>query len=93
MSAPAIEDRAQLEQRIKAVIAEQLQVDLARVTPEKTIVGDLWADSMAVVELTGALEEAFHIEVDEHEIPSLKTVGDVLFYVCDRVARKATTRD
>ena len=79
-----------LDQQIKALIADQLQVDLARVTPEKTIIGDLWADSGAVVELTAAIEEAFGIEVPDHELPSLRTVGDVLFYVQARVAEKGT---
>ena len=75
-----------LEEKIKGIIVEQLNVDPARVTPEKTIVGDLWADSLAVVELTAALEEAFHLEVPEEDIPSLQTVGDVYAFISRRVA-------
>jgi acyl carrier protein len=77
-----------LEQEIKAIIADKLQVDPGRVTPEKTIIGDLWADSMAVVELTAALEEAFQIEVPDDELPRLQTVGDVLAFIKERVALK-----
>lgn len=86
MSNLELRDRDALEQQVRTIIAEQLQVELERVTPEKSIVGDLWADSMAVLELTGALEEAFQIEVAEDEASSLRTVGDVLHFVCARVA-------
>jgi acyl carrier protein len=78
----------ELDQQIRAIIAEQLRVELGRVTPEKAIVGDLWADSLAVVELTAALEDAFGIEVPAAEVPMLRTVGDVLCYVRERVAER-----
>ena len=79
---------AALDQQIIELIADQLRVDLGRVTPDKTIVGDLWADSVAVVELTAAIEEAFGIDVPDRDVPTLQTVGDVLFYVRARVAEK-----
>ncbi|MFZ5443220.1 MAG: acyl carrier protein [Myxococcota bacterium] len=76
-----------LEDRIRNIIATQLNVELSRVTPEKTIMGDLWADSLAAVELSSAVEEAFHIEIPERDLRRLRTVGDIITYVDQHVGR------
>ncbi len=76
-----------LEDQIRNIIATQLNVELSRVTPEKTIMGDLWADSLAAVELTSVLEEAFHIEISEHDMRRLRTVGDIITYVDEHAGR------
>ena len=54
---------ASVEERVKQIIVEQLGVDEAEVTPTASFVDDLKADSLAVVELVLALEEAFKIEI------------------------------
>ncbi len=66
---------------IQAVIAEQLNVDAAQVTPEAEFVKDLGADSLDVVELIMALEEKFGIEIPDEQAEKIVNVGDVVAYI------------
>ncbi|WRE30994.1 acyl carrier protein [Helicobacter pylori] len=68
---------------IQAVIAEQLNVDVAQVTPETEFVKDLGADSLDVVELIMALEEKFGIEIPDEQAEKIVNVGDVVKYIED----------
>ncbi|PUD53279.1 acyl carrier protein [Helicobacter pylori] len=68
---------------IQAVIAEQLNVDAAQVTPETEFVKDLGADSLDVVELIMALEEKFGIEIPDEQAEKIVNVGDVVKYIED----------
>ncbi|EKE80125.1 acyl carrier protein [Helicobacter pylori] len=68
---------------IQAVIAEQLNVDTAQVTPEAEFVKDLGADSLDVVELIMALEEKFGIEIPDEQAEKIVNVGDVVKYIDD----------
>ena len=63
------------------VIASQLEVETERVTDGASFVDDLGADSLALVEATMAIEEAFEIEIPEEDLEKLRTVGDVIAYV------------
>jgi acyl carrier protein len=54
-----------LEVRIRSIVAEQLGCDMGEVIPEASILDDLGADSLDVVELVMAIEEAFDIEVPD----------------------------
>ncbi|STR19040.1 acyl carrier protein [Helicobacter pylori] len=68
---------------IQAVIAEQLNVDTAQVTPEAEFVKDLGADSLDVVELIMALEEKFNIEIPDEQAEKIVNVSDVVKYIED----------
>lgn len=68
---------------IQSVIAEQLNVDVAQVTPEAEFVKDLGADSLDVVELIMALEEKFGIEIPDEQAEKIVNVGDVVKYIED----------
>lgn len=70
-----------IEQEIKEIIVEQLGVDAKEVTPEKSFVEDLNADSLDSTELIMTFEEKFGFEVSEEEAETLKTVGDVISFV------------
>ncbi|MCQ2773849.1 acyl carrier protein [Helicobacter pylori] len=66
---------------MRAVIAEQLNVDAAQVTPEAKLVKDLGVDSLDVVELIMALEERFGIEISDEQAEKIVNVGDVMRYI------------
>ncbi|QTP06402.1 acyl carrier protein [Helicobacter pylori] len=66
---------------MRAVIAEQLNVDAAQVTPEAEFVKDLGADSLDVVELIMALEEKFNIEIPDEQAEKIVNVGDAMRYI------------
>ena len=74
-------------EKLCALIAEQFSVSEDSINMDTSFVDDLGADSLDVVELTMALEEAFDIpEVDEDTILRLVTVGDVFRFIsanCD----------
>jgi acyl carrier protein len=72
---------AELEARVKAIIAEQLGVSEDEVTSEASFVDDLGADSLDTVELVMALEEEFGIEIPDEDAEKITTVNDALNYI------------
>ena len=77
---------AKLESRIRSIVADQLGVDAVEVTKDASILDDLGADSLDVVELVMALEDAFDIEVPDEDVEEIRTVGDMERYVESRAA-------
>ena len=75
-----------IEQRVKAIVAEQLGVKEEEVTNESSFVDDLGADSLDTVELVMAFEEEFDIEVPDEEAEKLQAVGDVVTYITSQQA-------
>ncbi len=73
-----------LEKEVIDIIVEQLGVDAADVTAEKSFVEDLNADSLDLTELIMTFEERFGFEISEEDAEKLKTVGDVIKYIENR---------
>ena len=77
-----------IEERVKDIIVNQLNVNEEQVTPEASFLEDLGADSLDTVELIMAFEEEFSDEIDgeipESEAEKLQTVGAVIAYVKDK---------
>ena len=65
-------------EKIKEMIAKQLNKPVSDVTDEKDVVKDLGADSLDVVEMLMGLEEEFGVELSDEEAVALKTVGDIV---------------
>jgi acyl carrier protein len=78
---------ADTAQRIRVLVAEQLGIDPQEVRPEASILDDLGADSLDVVELVMAIEDEFDIEVPDEAAEGIRTIGDVERYVTQQVAR------
>ncbi len=74
-----------LESRIKEIIADQLGVEIERLKEDANFVQDLGADSLDVVELVMAFEEEFGIEIPDEDAEKIRTVGDVINYLKERV--------
>ena len=72
---------ADLEEKVKKIIVDQLGVDAAEVTPEASFIEDLGADSLDTVELVMALEEEFGIEIPDEEAEKIVTVKDAVAYI------------
>ena len=68
-------------EKVRDIIVETLDCDAEQVKSEATLSEDLGADSLAAVELVMALEEATGITIDDADVGSLKTVGDILAYL------------
>ena len=65
-------------EKIKELIAKQLNKPVSEITDEKEVVKDLGADSLDVVEMLMNFEEEFDISVPESEAVKIKTVGDII---------------
>lgn len=70
-----------IEERVKAIIVEQLNVNEEQLTPEASFLDDLGADSLDLVELIMAFEEEFDDEIPEEDAEKLQTVKDVIKYI------------
>ena len=70
-----------LQQEVIDIIIEQLGVDAADVSLEKSFVEDLNADSLDLTELIMTFEERFGFEISEEDAEKLKTVADVVDYI------------
>lgn len=77
---------ADLKSRIRVLVAEQLGVDPLAMKPDANIQEDLGADSLDVVEMVMAIEEAFDIEIDDEDAEAMRTLADVESYVAKQVA-------
>ena len=72
---------ADIEQKVKDIIINELGVDAEKVTPEASFVEDLGADSLDTVELVMAFEEEFGIEIPDEDAEKLQSVGDAIDYI------------
>lgn len=68
-------------EKVTKLIAENLNVDIAKVKAEATFANDLGADSLETVELIMSLEEEFKLEIKEEDAEKIKTVGDAITYI------------
>lgn len=71
--------------KIKDIIVEQLDVEEDAVTMEASITEDLSADSLDVVDLVMSIEESFDVEIPDEEVENIKTVGDIVKYIENKV--------
>ncbi|MGM8364171.1 acyl carrier protein [Virgibacillus sp. W0181] len=67
--------------RVKNIIVEQLDVEESQVTMEASFTEDLDADSLDVVELVMEFEDEFDMEIADEEAEQIKTVGDAVEYI------------
>ena len=74
-----------LSERLRGLMAEQLGVEPSEMKPDANILEDLGADSLDVVEMVMAIEEAFDIEIDDEDAEAMRTVADVTSYVAKRL--------
>ena len=66
---------------VKRIIKEQLDVDEKDIKPESTFIDDLGADSLGLVELVLAFEEAFEIDIPDEETEKIRTVQNAVDYI------------
>ena len=69
------------EDKVKEIIAKELEVDAKQLTAEAKFIEDLGADSLDIVELVMALEEEFGRDIPDEDADKLKTVGDAMKYL------------
>ena len=64
--------------KVKKLLADQLNIDAGKITENSKVIDDLGADSLDVVEMLMTLEDEFNVTVTDEESVNLKTVGDIV---------------
>lgn len=72
-------------EKVKAILSEQFDVEEDTITLDTSVVDDLGADSLDVVDLLMSIEDEFEIEIPDTEIDNIKTVGELVKYIEDNV--------
>lgn len=72
-------------EKVKQMLAEQLDADIDSLTMETNIAKDLDADSLDVVELLMTIEDEFNIEIPDEEIENIRTIGELTDYIQDNM--------
>ena len=70
-------------EKVKTLVAEQLDAEADTITESTSITDDLGADSLDVVDLVMAIEDEFSIEIPEDQVENIKTIGDIVKYIED----------
>ena len=68
-------------EKMKEMIAEQLDVEADKITLESNFSDDLYADSLDLFELVMALEEEYGVEIPSEDLENMATVGDIVEYL------------
>ena len=68
-------------EKIKELLAEQLDTPADDMAMDTDIANDLGADSLDVVELLMSIEDEFDVEIPDEEIENIKTIGDLVKYI------------
>lgn len=75
--------RAQIEEKVKEIVSEQLDVTIDKIKDESSFQNDLGADSLDIVELVMSLEEAFECEIPDDEAEKISTVKQAIDYIVE----------
>lgn len=74
-----------VETKVKKVIAEKIpDIDMDDIVPEASLIEDLGADSLTIVELVMSMEEIFEIEIDDEDAEKLVTVQDAIDFIKEK---------
>ena len=68
-------------EKVKAILAEQFDVEEDKITADTDLQEDLGADSLDVDDLLMSIEDEFEVEVPDEEIENIKTVGSLVSYI------------
>jgi len=74
--------------KVKEMLASQLNIEQAQIKKESRIIEDLGADSLDVVELLMSLEDQLQVTITDEEAGKLKTVGDIVAIVDKKAPKK-----
>ncbi len=76
-------------EKVKTIVADQLEVDPNEIKAESSFANDLGADSLDTVELVMALEEEFNIEIPDEAAEQIDTVGKAVEHISEKVETPA----
>ncbi len=77
-----------VEEKVKEVIIEQLNITEEECVPEAAFIDDLGADSLDIVELIMALEDNFGMDISDDDLAKIRTVQDIITYIKERLSQE-----
>jgi len=84
-----VADRSEIATRIIEIVAEKMDKPKEEIGEDKSIINDLGADSLDVVELMMDMEDEFDLSIPEEEAQKLDTVGDAINYVYEHAGKSS----
>ncbi len=75
-----------LEEKVKEIIIEQLEITEEECVPDAAFIDDLGADSLDIVELIMAMEDHFGLEISDDDLAKIRTVRDITDYIKERIS-------
>ena len=81
-------DKNDITERIIEIVAEKMDKPKEEITPEKSFINDLGADSLDTVELMMDIEDEFDLSIPEEEAQKITTIGDAIKYVEEHAGSK-----
>jgi acyl carrier protein len=83
-----VADVAEIEAKVKKIVAEQMGVSESEITRETSFVNDLNADSLDTVELVMEFEDEFEMSIPDEEAEKIQTVGMAIDYIMNQASAK-----
>ncbi len=74
--------------RVKEVVVRELSIPESKVTESATFDGDLQVDSLGMVRVLAAIEDEFDMDISDDDAESIKSVGDMVYYVVRHLEEK-----
>ncbi len=68
-------------EKVRDIIAKQLDLDAETISPDSRLIEDLHADSLDIVELVMDMESEFDVQIPDDQLPKIKTVGDIMQFL------------
>ena len=75
-----------IAKRVRQVVADALCIDMARVIDSASFIDDLDADSLDIVSVSMVIEDSFAMAISDAELETIKTIGDMVRLVRERIA-------
>lgn len=72
-------------EKVRSILCSQLDLEEEKVTSDALLSDDLGADSLDLVDLVMSLEEEFNVELSDEDVGEIKTVGDIVKFIEDRI--------
>lgn len=84
---------AEVERRMKEIVARIYRVDPGRLKPETRFIEDLGADSLTTIELVAEVEDVFKIQVPDEDVEKNQTLGQAVQYVIEKLRSEGRLKE
>ncbi len=79
--------REEIREEVKKIISELIHIELGEIKEESKFVDDLGADSLDIVEIIMAIENKFEMEIPDEDAQKIKTVGEAIDYIHQKISK------